>query len=193
MEVQLVMKLKILLVVPLLVGFVAGQNLLDNGDFEQVLSTGWTTSQGGLGSHIVERLTYPDPDPDYEAHVRQYDGSGFTKLLQLVDVAGPDLEFSFWASWNYGNGSSTCWPVASVFLEYYDHRGLWMGETRWYYHSVYCNWQSASNRNLINISDPGWMQYTLNVQQELEDNLPGVNAANIRKVGVALYSYTSGG
>lgn len=174
-------------------GLAPASNLVVNGGFEQDLSVGWTYQQSGYGSRTNERRPWSPPDTGNYCYQRQYGGPGFAKLYQLIDVAGPDLSFSFWASFGIGGGSSTCWPAASVFLEYYDHRGLWIGETRWYYHNQYCTWQPAPNRNLISIGDPAWMPYGLNVREEIEGNLPGVNADALRRVGVAIYSYTSDG
>lgn len=176
------------LVVPALAG-----NLVVNGDFEQPLTVGWTYQQNGQGVRTAERRPWSAPDTGHYCFVRQYGGPGSAKVYQLIDVDGPDLEFSYYASWAIGGGTSTCWPVASVILEYFDHRGLWIGETRWYYHNQYCTWQPANNRNLISIADPGWMRYSLNVREEIEGNLPAVNADAVRRVGVSLFSYTSNG
>lgn len=187
------MKLKLLLIVPLVAGVGLASNLIANGDFEQDLSVGWTLQQGGLGSHITNRATSYHPDPDNEVQVRQYSGPGYTRLGQLIDVDGPDLMLSFWARWNIGGGSSTCWPVTAVFVEYYDHRGLMLGDTRFYYHNAYCNWAPSNRRNLIDISDPNWMQYDLSIRQEITDNLPAVDADLVKRIGIALYDYTSGG
>lgn len=182
-----------LLLMALAFGLAPGRNLVVNGDFEQALSVGWNIERGGTGTKTTERRPWSHPDTGHYCFVRQYGGGGFAKIWQLIDVDGPDLEFSYYASWAIGNGSPTCWPVASVILEYFDHRGLWTGETRWYRHDAYCNWRSANNRNLISITDPGWNRYTLNIRQEIENNLPAVNPETVRRVGITLYCYTSSG
>ncbi len=186
------MKFRLLLLIPILFGLVLGQNLLENGDFEQPLSVGWTQTQGGVGTHTIDRGTGHQPDPDYEAYVKQYDGEGWTKLSQVVDVAGPDLGLSFWAQFGF-ECPSTCWPVATVCVEYYDNTDAIVGETRFYYHDFQCEWTRTPTLNLIDITNPDWNQYDLDIRQEIEDNLPGVNPEDVAKIGVALYDYTSGG
>ncbi len=187
------MILRIMAAVPLFLCLASAQNLLVNGDFEQDISVGWSQLQGGAGTHTTQRQTNRHPDPDYEAWVRQYSGSGWTKLYQMVDIPGPDVLVNFWASFNIGGGSSTCWPVAAVFIEYYNQSGLYMGDTRFCYHNAYWNWTQTGTRSLIDVASPDWMAYGIHVRQEVDDNLPSVNSEDIRKLSVALYSYTSGG
>jgi len=170
-----------------------GQELLTNGDFEQELTVGWTQTRGGSGSMVCDRSQAYHPDPDYEAKDSLYDGAGWNKLSQLVDVPGPLLELSFWASFAYGAGSSTCWPVASVTVEYYDLNSTLLGETRFYWHSPYCNWTPSPTLSLHEVTNPDWTEYTLDIPTELSQNLPGVNPDDIARVAVSLYTYTSGG
>lgn len=187
------MTIRLCLIVALSSGFLFGQNLLTNGDFEQDLSNGWTQTQGGGGYHTVMRGTAYHPDSDNEVYTQQYDGSGYTKLYQVVDVTTVDLELSFWAKYALGGGSSVCWPVSSVDVEYYNSGGMLLGDTRFYYHNAYCNWRQAGNRSLYDVADPDWMLYTLNIRQEIDDNLPSINPSEVARIGVALYDYTSGG
>ena len=187
------MKLRLLLVLPLLLGIALGQNLLTNGDFEQDMSVGWTATQGGAGSHVVERYMGQHPDPDYEVLVQQVSGSGWTKCHQIVDITDVDVEVSFWAQFYIGGGWSTCWPVTAVFIEYLDENGLFLGDTRICHHNAYWNWVPTSTRHLITVTNPDWTEYTYDIRQELDNNLPGVNVADVAKIGVALYDYTSGG
>lgn len=186
------MRICLLLCIPLLLGAALGQNLLENGNFEFDLSLGWTIEQGGAGSQYADRFVGQHPDPDYEVLVQQVSGSGWIKVSQKVDVTDVELDFSFWASYAIGGGSSTCWPVAAVFLEYYDASDMPLGDTRFCFHNAYWNWVPSSTRHLIDVTNPDWTEYSLNVQEELAANLPGVNAAVVRKIGVALYDYTSG-
>ncbi len=185
------MILRLLILLPLLFGFTAAQNLLVNGDFEQELSVGWTAGKDGNGTHTIERQTTPQPDPDYEAYLKQESGEGWVRLRQVVDVAGPYLELTFHAQFGF-ECPSFCWPVASVCVEYYDAEDALLGETRFYHHDVQCDWTRTSTLDLIDIVDPTWNQYTLNIREEINNNLSGVNAEEIRKLGVALYNYTSG-
>jgi hypothetical protein len=170
------------------VGF--GQNLLTNGDFEQDLSIGWT--QSGYGVYYMDRQTGYNPDPDYEAFDSLY-GYGFGKLNQIVDAPGITLSLDFWAKFELGGGSSSCWPVAAVTVGYYDADNVLLGESRIYYHNEYCTWTPSGTLSLIPITTPDWTLYTLDIAQEISSNLPGVNPGDVAKVGVALWDTTSGG
>jgi len=187
------MKLKLLLILPIAFGLALADNLLTNGDFEQELSVGWTQTYGGYGNHMAERSSWRHPDPDYEVWVQQYDGSGWNRLEQIVDVTDVDVDFSFIGKFDIGGGSSVCWPVGSVILEYYNTGGVLLGETRFCRASPYCNWTPSSTLNLIPIGGNEWMPWSLNVLEEITYNLPGVDAEQVAKIGVAIYNYTSGG
>ncbi|UCG42818.1 MAG: hypothetical protein JSU73_13315 [candidate division WOR-3 bacterium] len=187
------MNLRLLLILPVVLGFAFGENLLTNGDFEQELTVGWTQTYGGYGYHNVERSTWRHPDPDYEVWAQQYDGLGWNRLEQVVEVKDVDIDFSFIAKFDIGNGSSTCWPVAAVILAYYNSGGALLGDTRFCHASPYCNWTPSSTCNLIPVVGNQWMPWSLNVREEITYNLPGVDAEQVAKIGVALYDYTSGG
>jgi hypothetical protein len=184
---------KYILLLPLVilaVGF--GQELLVNGDFEQELSVGWTQSQNGSGTHTIDRAVGYHPDPDYEAQTYQYDNPGWTRLGQTVDVPSTLLELSFWASFEEAGGSSSCWPAACFSVCYYNSSLTLLGETRYYY-STYANWVPTGVLSLCRVTSPGWTQYTLNIADELSQNLPGVNPGDVARIEVALYSYTCSG
>lgn len=187
------MRLKLLLIIPAVLSLTLAQNLLTNGDFEQDLTAGWTQTKGGTGTQTMDRSVGYHPDPDCEAMAYQYSGSGWVKLAQTLDMPGPDALLTFWASFWRGASSSACWPVACVNASYLDAGGTLLGETRFYYHDAYCTWTRSSTLNLIDVTDPNWTQYSLDVRAEIATNLPGVNPDNVRKIQVALYVYTSGG
>jgi hypothetical protein len=187
------MKKCLVLLLPMLLALGYGQELLVNGDFEQPITTGWVQTQGGVGTQTTDRSTDYQPDPDYEASSYQYSGAGWTKLGQMVNVPRSDLLLSFWASFQLGPSSSSCWPVGSIVAGYYDSGGNLMGETYYYYHDVNCLWTPSATLSLINVSDPNWAQYTLYVRDEIIQHLPGVNPDFVTKVEVGLYAYTSGG
>ena len=184
---------RVVLVLLLTLGFAVAQNTIVNGDFEQDLTMGWIQDYGGAGTATFTRDPSYQPDPDYEAQSYLYSGSGWLELRQVVDITTLSLDLSFWASFELGGGSSSCWPVASVTVSYRDAAGTVLGETRFYYHNQYCNWTSSQTLHLIDVANPGWQQYDLDVVRELALNLPGVDTRLVRQVGVALYAYTSGG
>uniref|UniRef100_A0A7C6A9W1 CBM-cenC domain-containing protein n=1 Tax=candidate division WOR-3 bacterium TaxID=2052148 RepID=A0A7C6A9W1_UNCW3 len=182
----------LILLIALFFSFAFTQELLINGDFEQELTVGWTFVQSGSGTHLVNRDVSYHPDPDYEAMAYQYDNPGWTKLSQTVFVPGPMLELTFTASFAESGGVSTCWPAACFSVCYLDADDNVLGETRYYY-STYADWTSTSTLHLIRIYDPNWNTYSLDIAEELANNLPGVNLSEVVKVEVALYAYTHSG
>jgi hypothetical protein len=171
----------------------SGQELLVNGDFEQPLENGWIVDTGEYGYKTISRDVGYQPDPDYEALDSIYAGNGYSKLGQTVDVPGPSLLLTFSASFAVGGTSSSCWPVASVVVIYKDVADAVLGQTRFYYHNEYCTWVPSSTMSLHEVTNPDWTQYSLDVADELAQNLPGVNPGDINRVEVALYDTTAGG
>jgi hypothetical protein len=172
--------------------FAFSQELLINGDFEQELTVGWNQLVNGSGTHTINRDVSYHPDPDYEAMAYQYDNPGWTRLSQTVDVPGPMLELNFTACFAESGGTSSCWPAACFSICYLDANDVVLGETRYYY-STYATWTPTATLNLIHTYDPNWTQYTLDIVDELSQNLPGVNPGDVVKVEVALYAYTYSG
>lgn len=183
---------RITMILPLVLGLAAAQNMVVNGDFEQDFSVGWTQNQVGAGTHTFDRGTGYDPDPDYEAFVRQYSGAGSTSLDQTFTVSDLNLDFSFDAKMNVGNGSSTCWGAAAIIVGYYDRDGAYQGDTRFYYHDAYCTWISTGTMHLYEVPNTGWNSFRMNVLEELTQNLPEVPQRLVKKVRVSVYTGTSG-
>jgi hypothetical protein len=181
---------KTILLLSLLLAFGFSQNLLENGDFEQGLTVGWT--QDNSGYVTVDRSTTYHPDPDWEVKDSLY-GFGYSRLYQTVDVPGITLILDFWAKFDIAGTSSTCWPVASVTLSYLDAANNVLGETRVYHHNEYCTWVPSGTLSLIPVTNPDWSQYTIDVAAELSANLPGVNPGNISRVKVSVFDTTAGG
>jgi len=172
--------------------FGLSQELIINGDFEQELTVGWNQIFNGSGTQIIDRsLTY-QPDLDWEAMAYQYDNPGWARLSQTVYAPSPMLELSFEASFAESGGVSTCWPAACFSVCYLNTDDAVLGETRYVY-STYDTWTTTPTRHLIDITNPGWVEYSLNIEDELTQNLPGVNQGEIVKVEVALFAYTDGG
>ena len=181
-------KLFVLVAVIVAAGF--GQGMLVNGDFEQPIDVGWQLDTAGYV--FVNRDVAYHPDGDYELlDSLLYQGRG--RVYQIVDVPGPRLLLSFWAKFEIGGGSSTCWPVAGVTVGYYNDLDILLGETRIYHHNEYCTWLPAGNLSLIEVVNPDWSQYSLDIADELAQNLPGVDPQQIRKVGISVFDTTAGG
>jgi len=177
----------------LAVSFAVGQELLENGDFEQDLSIGWTFTDSGAGTHTYDRATGYDPDPDYEAHTYQYDNPGWARLGQKVECPpGCILSLSFKAKFTELGGTSSCWPAACFVVCYYDDAQVLLGETRYYY-STYATWTPSPTLSLYQASDQEWHEYTLETETELAEKLTGVNPEDVAYIEVALFSYTYSG
>lgn len=184
---------QVVLFVALIVTGLLGQELLVNGGFEQSLSTGWVTQQGGVGMVTIDRSTGFHPDSDYEARDSLFDGPGWGRLSQTVTVPCAALNLSFTANMQIVGSSPTCWAVAAVCVEYRNSASVVLGETRFYKHDSYCTWTSTPTLHLIDVTSYNWERYTLNIADELSANLPGVNPTQVAKVTVSLYSYTEDG
>jgi len=184
---------RIAVLLTVLLALAPGQNLLVNGDFEQDLSVGWTVDSGGYGFRTLDRQLDLQPDPDYEVRCSLYSGSGYVRLSQRVEVWHPYLALSFWAKFSIGGGSSTCWPVAYVGIGYFGEEDSLLGETRIYYHNSYCTWTPTSTFSLIEVTNPDWTEYSIDVAEELRTHLPGIDPGDIRAVRVSLADSTAGG
>jgi hypothetical protein len=168
--------------------------MLVNGDFELPLDRGW--SEGVLteaGDHSFDRWdTLGQPTPGYAARVYKY-LARYASLYQVCDVPGVDLTFSFDGRFRIEGGSTTCWPTGAVILSYLDGADAELGCTMILLRNQFNDWVESDTMHFYDVQVPGkWEEYELNVAQEIEDNLPGVNAPDVDKVKVQLFSYCNG-
>jgi hypothetical protein len=173
---------------------VAGE-LLVNRDFEQPLDVGWTdTVQNEAGSFFFERAdTFGQPTPGFAAKVHK-ELARYASLRQTVDVADANLTLNFDARLKIGGGSSTCWPVASVWVRYVDASGLELGNTRICLSSVYSTWTKSDTVSIVEITDTtgAWHNYSLDLMQELTTHLTGISPADVKKITIDLFAYDNG-
>jgi hypothetical protein len=189
---------KILLVSALflmLAGPAAAGELLVNGDFEQPLDVGWSeTTKVEVGTFSFERSdTFAQPSPGFAAKVYKM-LARYASLYQTVDVPDVDLALSFDARLKIGGGSSTCWPVASVWVRYADASGLELGNTRICLSSEYSTWTKSDTVGIIEITDTtgAWHHYNLDLKQELATHLVGINPDAVKKITIDLFAYDNG-
>ena len=171
---------------------VAAQELLTNGDFEQALDVGWKDTVRSLaGTFLFERS---DTLGSAGCAARVLKGlASFAALTQQVNVVNHHLLLSFDGRFRIGGGSSTCWPVAAVIVRYQNGAGAELGNTKFVLHNEYSTWSNSDTAHLIEITAPGeWHPYQLDIAQELNDNLAGVNPADIAQVRVEIYAYDNG-
>ena len=167
-------------------------NLIINGDFEQSMDVGWTDTVYVIaGDYRYEQGDTFGSGTGQAVKVRKYLGK-FASLQQAVAVSGTDLTLTFDAKLNQALGSSTCWPVAAMFVRYLGAAGNELGATCWYNHSTYADWRDNDTMNLIEVTSFDWNHYELIIASELATNLPGVNATDVAQVMVDLFAFDSG-
>lgn len=184
--------MKVILTLTLFIAFVSAGNWLINGDFEQDLSMGWITTQGGSSTYIDRATTY-ESDPDYEVLVEKGSGNGFANVSQTIGITTPsEFVFSTKAKlYAYDNNADTLtYAGAAIRVIYRNASGTFLGETKICQFTQPCPWQNTSTCHLITVSDSLWHTYSFNLQTEL-GNLPGVNPADVKKVEVAFYDTTA--
>ena len=179
----------------MLAGPATADELMANGDFEQLIDVGWTDSVANeAGLFFFDRAdTFGQPTPGFAAKVHK-ELARYASLRQTVDVADAGLTLTFDARLKIGGGSSTCWPVASVWIRYADASGLELGNTRICLSSVYSTWTKSDTVSIIEITDTtgAWNHYSLDLAQELADHLLGINPADVKKVTIDLFAYDNG-
>jgi uncharacterized protein (DUF779 family) len=187
------MKTTLLFTLAALVGL-ASANLLVNGDFEQAFDVGWDTAAVNFagGDTFTWSDTLGQPAPGYAVAVRKYLAKS-ASMNQTVDIPNVNLTLTFDGHLEIGGGSSTCWPVAAFVVRYLDSSGVSLGNTKLYLHDQYCDWAASDTQSLIDVTSPGvWTQFSLDIADELSKNLPGVGAANVKKLTIDLYAYDNG-
>jgi hypothetical protein len=179
----------------MLAGPATADELMANGDFEQLIDVGWTDSVANeAGLFFFDRAdTFGQPTPGFAAKVHK-ELARYASLRQTVDVADAGLTLTFDARLKIGGGSSTCWPVASVWVRYADATGLELGNTRICLSSVYSTWTKSDTVSLLEITDTtgAWHNYSLDLTQELTTHLSGINPDNVKKITIDLFAYDNG-
>jgi hypothetical protein len=182
---------KALLIASVLLLTAYGQELIQNGQFEDNL-TGWTVEYDSAdGTWSV--ATGPDyqPDPDNEINVSKT-MKYFARAFQAVDVPTTELEFSFssrlFASFAGGSGY---YAYATVALEYLNSSGDLLGRTMFVNKVGYDSLENTSTQHLMVVTDTIWQDYWTLVTDELA-SLPGVNPADIARARVVLEAHGNG-
>ena len=124
------MRLKMLLLVPLVLGLATAQNLLKNGDFEDSLKF-WTQEQNNAqGEYEISRNTNHQPDADYEVYVYKY-LQFYARIKQTVDIPScTDVRFHASARLLASTGGTTgYYAYATVSLDYLNSSGTALGRT----------------------------------------------------------------
>jgi hypothetical protein len=167
-----------------------GVELLENGDFEQPLSDGWTQETQGV-NYTFQRSTTFDPDPDYEVYVRKY-LMGHALLKQTVPVSSVNILFKADAQFvNYCESNPYGYFAASaVRIQYENSAGNVLGESRIYRGTALCNWVNTSTLHLIQALNTSWNSYEILLEDEMA-YLPGVDSKEISQITVSIYAYST--
>jgi TolB-like protein len=178
------------------------ENLLVNGGFKRGYD-GWKRNIGDItrGASQTEIIAFSQSKSGNALHIR-HKGEGHIQFSQIVSVPGPDLIFmaSFQASSNEGmvigfSGSG----VVQIALQYFGENGGKLGET------VLVNYVKNPFADTPLIGVPRrkddtykthyiefpkaefYSEYQIDIRKEIENNLLGTDAGNIRQIAVILW------
>lgn len=177
-------------------------NYLQNGGFENRYDS-WTRSIGDIsrGSSQTEIISFPYGKSGKALHL-SHTGQGYIQFAQTVSVSGQDLIFtaSFQASSHEGmvrafSGSG----VAQIGLQYLDKGKKKLGETILinYVKNPFADTPligvprrapDTYTRHYIEFSGDYFNQnYTIDVYQEIENNLMAINPNDVRLIAIILW------
>lgn len=182
-----VMRRYLLLVV--IIGLCSASNYITNGDFEEVLTSGWIQQQYGEYITITRGTNY-DSDPDYEVFLSKGTGTGYAMVHQTVEIPTLNLDISFNAKIKAYDNYVGAWSAAAVMICYLDATNTVLGDTRICRFSQDCLWSNSSTRHLIMAADENWHNYELNLLDELNNYLSGIDQQDVAKVKVMLIDST---
>jgi TolB-like protein len=177
-------------------------NLLINGDFSRQYE-GWKKQVGDItkGYSQAAIMAFAHGRTGKALHIR-HKGEGNIQLMQLVRVPGPDLTFraSFQVRSHEGmisgfSGSG----VVQIGLVYLDESGNKLGETILvnYVKNPFADTpligvprraDDSYKTHFVDIEKGRFYKdYQINLKKEIEDNIMGLNAADIRQIAVILW------
>jgi hypothetical protein len=179
-----------IVIVLLSLGSLSAIELLENGDFEQDLSLGWTQELGGANYEFGRDTEYK-LDPDHEVYVEKF-LLEYAMLKQTVPVVGLNLLFSAEARFDNACAPNTYgyFSASAIRLLYQNSSGETLGETRIYNGTEDCDWTSTQSLHLIEVPDDLWHEYRLLIADEME-SLPAVNPADVTQITLGLYCYNT--
>jgi len=160
---------------------------LANGDFSKPLSQGWATFAGDIvGDHSVTATK-----ANGATVLKKMCGTAM--LEQDVKLATTNMVFSTRARFRCQATREPYYATSSILLGFLDKDGETLGETRIYAAAGVLPWKASDRLNLIRASAAGkWQDYSLNLRDELQANLRGVDPAEVKRLRVSLESFCSG-
>jgi|GEM_PF-2487523 len=176
-------------------------NVVRNGGFQDRFAE-WTRAvDGSRGKGTNEIVSFADARSGYALHLA-YEGRGSLLFTQKVSVAGPDYVFrgTFRATSHEGpmiGFSGT--GIATVMLQYLDKDGKVLGITSFYNYvknplaetplvGVPRRGNGGNDVHYIDVEKERlYKDYELDIRREIEENLIGVVAEQVRTIDVVLY------
>ncbi len=185
--------MRTLCAVVMIVAFGAGQlaasslDLVENGDFELLLTSGWSQNIAGSALYITRATSY-DTDPDYEVNVSSSNGHGNARLWQRVPIPSTDVYVGArLRGLAYDGGGA--WCASGLVLTYLDVNGAPLGKTAIAATSSICPWTEDDTFHIIDLTT-SWLDYGFMLSDELL-NLPGVDADAVHELEVMLLTTAS--
>lgn len=182
---------------------VRGKNLVANGNFKNRYDK-WKRTIGdeGKGSSKSEIARYANANSGVALHIKHV-GEGFIQYSQVIPVADADLIFSATFEAKSSEGGMVAFSgtgVTQIALQYMDENENVIGQTILvnYVKNMFADTpligaprlaaDTNTTRYLGFRSGVPYRGYKINIRRELEDNLIGVNAGDIRMISIGIWS-----
>lgn len=172
-------------------GTAVGQELIQNGRFEDSLDY-WTLEfDNTQGSYEISAGPDYDPDPDNELYVmKAY--KYYARARQTVSVTSTELLFAGSAKLSAMTGGTAGYlAYATMTLEYQDAGGALLGRTMFVHKAGDCSLATTSTQRVVEVDSGVWNDFELMVDEEM-DQLTGINRNDVAKVSVVLEGYGTG-
>lgn len=161
--------------------------LINNGDFENPLTTGWQEEINNVRgfSEITRETTY-NPDDDYEARIYKEE-SFFASLIQTVPIPSLDLDFKANYCFTASASDAQVPCIASINVEYLDAAGITLGKTIFYVSQPEDMYGNDPVTAVYPVEMGIWATRSFNIQNAVAD-LTGVNPDLITQIKISLYT-----
>jgi hypothetical protein len=169
-----------------------GQELVQNGGFEDSLDY-WTIEYlNTYGTWEVSAGPDHQPDPDKECYVGKDYGT-YARARQAVDVSSCALLFTGSSKHQTTVGSASgYYAYSTLTLEYQNSSGTVLGQTMFIQATESCTLTNTATTHLITFDDTLWHDHEMLVDDEIADNLPGVDRGEVAKVSIVMEAYGTG-
>ena len=167
-------------------------NLIVNGDFEEPWTVGWErmVADPSRGANHVKIVYSADGEGDDDLSLH-HTGKSYMTFSQRIPVVGSNLLFS--ASFKLGPVERSK-ATSMIELQYGDEKGRRLGSTRIinyrYDPFVYINRRAPLDTGFVHhikVESRWYKRYTINLREEIINNLPAINPDRIKEIAIVLY------